>query len=149
MRPAIFLVTAMSCMVIAAGFLSRGNWPVGAVIGLVGVYYVGRVFLGDRLALPGARRSQVADADAPAEVRPGRGKKSETAELRAELETMLVELRKKMIATRSVFMLLAGGAAILAFFNWPLAVALLPFAAVFGFLYFRNAKAVALLENNL
>ena len=50
MRSAIFLVTAMSCMVIAAGFISRGNYLVGAVVGVVGVYYVARVFLGDRLA---------------------------------------------------------------------------------------------------
>ena len=149
MRSAIFLVTAMSCMVIAAGFFSRDNWIVGSIIGAVGIYYVGRVFLGDRLALFGAKPAAVDAPSQPAESRPGRPTKDETAELRAELEAMLVDLRKRMIATRSVFMLLGGGAAILFFFNWQLAVALLPFAAIFGFLYFRNAKAVALLENGL
>ena len=97
-------------------------------------------------------RLKISPPDAPsqpAESRPGRPTKDETAELRAELEAMLVDLRKRMIATRSVFMLLGGGAAILFFLNWQLAVALLPFAAIFGFLYFRNAKAVALLENGL
>ena len=39
--------------------------------------------------------------------------------------------------------LLGGGAAILFFFNWQLAAALIPFAGFFGYLFVRNAKAVA------
>lgn len=148
MRSAIFLVTAMSCMVIAAGFISRGNYFVGAVIGVVGVYYVARVFLGDRLAISGRQRQQVDDS-AHEPVKRGRATNTETAALRQELEGMLVELRRKMVATRSLFILTAGIAAILFFANWQLALAVVPFAVFFAVLYFRNAKAVSLLERNL
>ncbi|MGB3956083.1 MAG: hypothetical protein WBL05_12510 [Brooklawnia sp.] len=148
MRSAIFLVTAMSCMVIAAGFISRGNYLVGAVVGVVGVYYVARVFLGDRLAVPGRQRQQV-DAPAHQPGRRGHAADAETAALRQELEGMLVELRKKMVTTRSFFIGTAGIAAIVFFANWQLALAIVPFAVFFAVLFFRNAKAVSLLERNL
>lgn len=145
MRPALFLMTAMSCMVIAAGFYSRSNYVVGTLIGLVGIYYIARVFLGNKLAIFGAGREE------PASERDSRPVPSDddTAALRAELEQMLVDIRKRMIFTRSIFMLLAGGAAILFFFNWQLAAALIPFAGFFGYLFVRNAKAVDYLQRNL
>lgn len=150
MRPAINLMTAMSCMVIAAGFFSRSNWLIGSIIGLVGVYYVARVFLSDKFAIFGASQPPV-EVPTPAQAPPVRAvpSDSQTVELRAELEALLGDVRRRMIFTRSVFMLLAGAAAILFFFNWQLALALCPFAAVFGYLYLRNAKAVALLQNGL
>ncbi len=148
MRSAIFLVTAMSCMVIAAGFISRSNYFVGAVVGAVGVYYVARVFLGERLAVPGRARKE-ADASAHQPVKRGHAAETETVALRKELEGMLVELRRKMAATRSFFILTAGIAAILFFANWQLALAVVPFAVFFAVLFFRNAKAVSLLERNL
>lgn len=148
MRSAIFLVTAMSCMVIAAGFFSRENYLVGSVIGLVGIYYVARVFLGDRFAIVGGRRGAVEETGSRTSASVAAGDQ-ETAALRAELEGMLAELRRRMISTRSFFILTAGIAAILFFVNWQLALAVVPFAGFFGFLFFRNAKAVALLERNL
>jgi len=148
MRSPIFLVTAMSCMVIAAGFFSRDNYLVGSVIGLVGVYYVAKAVLGDRLAILAGRRSAGERPDSQI-ARNGATGDQETAALRAELEGMLAELRRRMVSTRAFFVLTAGIAAVLFFVNWPLAVAIVPFAGFFGFLFFRNAKAVALLERNL
>lgn len=137
-------------MVIAVGFIGRENWLVGPTIAAVGVYYVVRVFLGPRLKIFASGNREVEHGSATSNPRwNGRPGEVETADLRSGLEAMLVDLLKRMIATRSFFMLIGGIAAITFSFNWQLAVAMLPFAAFFGFLYFKNARAVSMLQKNL
>lgn len=142
MRSAMFLITALSCMVISAGFFSRGNALIGVVTAAVGVFYIARVILGAR-----ARNAEIAARQADRRVPSDR----ETAALRAELESTLVTLQGRMIFTRSLAILLAGLTAVvfLAMDNLALALAICPFAIGAGFLFYRNAKAVELLETNL
>lgn len=141
MRQPIFLLTALSCMVISAGFFSRGNLVVGLITAGVGVFYIARVVLGARTQRQQAtgREAQPVPTDA------------ETAELRAELETVLQQSRGRMKFTRSLCILLAGIAALafIAFDNLALALGICPFAIGAGYLFYRNAQAVQLLEANL
>lgn len=141
MRQPIFLLTALSCMVISAGFFSRENIVIGLVTAGVGVFYIARVVLEAR-----GQRQQVAESETqPVPTN------TETAELRAELELVLQQSRGRMKFTRSLCILLAGIAALafIAFDNLALALGICPFAIGAGFLFYRNAQAVQLLETNL
>lgn len=140
MKGAINLITALSCMVISAGFFSRGNLFVGVVIAAVGVFYVYK-------AVAQGRRRGPQPAEAPSRIPTD----AETAALRAELEGSLVDFRNRKKFTRSLFILLAGIAAFvfITVDNQALGLAICPFAVGAGWLYYRNAKAVQLLEDNL
>ena len=59
MRNAVNLITALSCMVISAGFFSRHNLFVGGVVAGVGVLYVWKA------VAQGRRRGIGAGSDAP------------------------------------------------------------------------------------
>lgn len=135
MRAPIFMITAMSCMVICAGFISRGNYVVAAVIGLVGVFYIARVFV----------RLPKADASTTSE----EATDDDTAQLRKELEQTLIHVRRNMVMTRAIFVLLAAGMIIVFFFNQAFAWGLSPFTVFFAYLFYKNARAVHLLETNL
>ena len=141
MRNAVNLITALSCMVISAGFFSRHNLFVGGVVAGVGVLYVWKA------VAQGRRRGIGAGRDAPKPI----PNDAETAALRAELEGSLVEYRSRMKLTRGLFILLSGAVAfvLVVFGNIALGLGICPFAAGAGWLFWRNAKAVQLLEENL
>jgi Na+/H+ antiporter NhaD/arsenite permease-like protein len=121
-------------------FYHRGHPLPAVLIFAAALYYLYRLFF--KVAPPRRRRTEAETPTAPAS-------SSEKAAIRAELTEMLVHYRRNRDTTRAVAIVLIAGATILMLVNPPLGIAIYMFAAIFAFLYYRNRKAVQLIEDNL
>ena len=135
MKQLIYIIAALSCAVLAALYWRQENTLAAGIAAVACVFFLARLFLRERT--PSASAS-------PAPTGP-RSK----AQARRELEEMLPPLRRNLIIMRGAFVaLVLGGAAGLAF-NPPLGIAVLAFAALAGFLFVRNQRAVTMIETGL
>ena len=132
----IYFISAFSCTVLGLKFIYNEKYPFAVLMFVASFYYLYKLIIKPKKESREKIEKILNQTD---------GKE----EIRTELNAMLLTLKRNYNVTRSAFFGLAAIAAMVLVINVPFGISIFMFSLIFGFLFYKNSKAVSLLEKEL
>ena len=139
MKNIAYLLTAFSCILLSMQLYGKGKIIFAVAIFGVSIFYLWKIFYKGRKEDPVRHEKNMAAAAS--------GERKDA--VRQELEHILAHCRRNRNITRNASISLLIVATAVLFINTPLGIALYMFLVPLAYLFYKNQKAVTMIERGL